>query len=99
MMRFAVSGVFLISILTTSFSNLGQLPATLFRPNGLMQLLSWRFYDLLLTPKGMSWLKWAMVISLSLSTVGYLTTVTTKSSASLVLFYEGLLRSFGHFNH
>lgn len=64
-----------------------------------MQLLSWRFYDLLLTPRGMSWLKWMMALSLLFSAVGYLTTWTTKSSALLVLFYEGLLRSFGHFNH
>lgn len=99
MVRAAVSGVFLISVLTTSFSNLGHLPATLLRPNGIMQLFSWRFYDVLLTPRGMTYLKWAMVISLSMSTIGYLTTLTTKTSALLVLFYEGLLRSFGHFNH
>jgi predicted DCC family thiol-disulfide oxidoreductase YuxK len=99
MVRAAVSGFFLASVLSTSFSNLGQLPATLLRPTGVMQLLSWRFYDLLLTPRGMSWLKWAMIISLSLSTIGYLTTLTTKTSALLVLFYEGLLRSFGPFNH
>ncbi len=99
MVRAGVSGVFLISVLSTSFSNLGRLPATLLRPNGIMQLLSWKFYDLLLTTRGMSLLKWAMVISLALSAIGYLTPLTTKSSALLVLFYEGLLRSFGHFNH
>lgn len=99
MVRAAVSGVFLISILCTSFSALGHLPATLLRPNGFMQLLSWRFYDDLLTPSAMSFLKWAMVISLTFSTIGYLTPITTKTSALLVLFYEGLLRSFGHFNH
>jgi predicted DCC family thiol-disulfide oxidoreductase YuxK len=64
-----------------------------------MQLLSWRFYDALLTPRNMSWLKWAMLLSLAMSTVGYLTAWSTKTSALLVLFYEGLLRSFGHFNH
>ncbi len=99
MIRAGVSAVFLISILATSFPNLGRLPATLLRPNGIMQLLSWKFYDLLLTPQGMSLLKWALVISLSFSTIGYLTSLTTKSSALLVVFYEGLLRSFGHFNH
>jgi predicted DCC family thiol-disulfide oxidoreductase YuxK len=99
MVRAAVSTVFLVSLLNTSFSNLGHLPATLLRPNGMMQLWSWKFYDLLLTPQGMSFLKWAMVISLTLSTIGYLTPLTTKTSALLVLFYEGLLRSFGHFNH
>jgi predicted DCC family thiol-disulfide oxidoreductase YuxK len=99
MVRAAVSGVFLISILCTSFSALGNLPATLLRPNGLMQLLSWKFYDMLLTPRGMSLLKWAMVISLACSTIGYLTPLTIKTSALFVLFYEGLLRSFGHFNH
>ncbi len=99
MVRAAVTGAFLVSVLSTSFSNLGELPATLLRPNGIMQLLSWKFYDLLLTARGMSALKWVMVISLTLSAIGYLTPFTTKTSALLVLFYEGLLRSFGHFNH
>lgn len=99
MVRAAVSSVFLIAVLNTSFSNLGHLPATVLRPTGIMQLLSWRFYDQLLTPQGMTILKWTMVLSLSLSTIGYLTPLTTKTSALLVLFYQGLLRSFGHFNH
>lgn len=99
MVRAVVSLTFLISILTTSFSNLGELPATILRPNGIMQLFSWRFYDVLMTPRGMTCLKWIMVLSLLMSTVGYLTTWSTKTSALLVLFYEGLLRSLGHFNH
>ena len=99
MVRAAVSGVFLIGTLSTSFSDLGHLPATLLRPNGFMQLFSWKFYDYLLTPSGMSAFKWTMVISLTFSTIGYLTPLSTKTSALLVLFYEGLLRSFGHFNH
>lgn len=99
MLRVVVSLTFLVSVLTTSFSNLGELPSTILRPTGIMQLLSWSFYDVLLTPRGMSCLKWAMVLSLSMSTIGYLTTWSTKSSALLVLFYEGLLRSLGHFNH
>jgi predicted DCC family thiol-disulfide oxidoreductase YuxK len=99
MVRAAVSSVFLIAILNTSFSNLGHLPATILRPVGIMQLLPWRFYDRLFTPQGMTILKWTMVLSLSLSTIGYLTPLTTKTSALLVLFYQGLLRSLGHFNH
>ncbi|MCM3869329.1 MAG: hypothetical protein ND895_01360, partial [Pyrinomonadaceae bacterium] len=99
MVRAAVSGVFLIAILNTSFSDLGHLPATILRPAGIMKLLPWRFYDQLLTPQGMTILKWTMVLSLSLSTIGYLTPLTTKTSAVMVLFYQGLLRSLGHFNH
>jgi len=99
MVRAAVSSVFLIAILNTSFSNLGHLPATILRPVGIMQLLPWRFYDQLLTPRGMTILKWTMVLSLSLSAIGYLTPLTTKTSALLVLSYQGLLRSLGHFNH
>ncbi len=97
--RAVVSSVFLIAILNTSFTNLGHLPATILRPVGIMQLLSWRFYDQLLTPQGMTILKWTMVLSLSFSTIGYLTPLTAKTSALLVLFYQGLLRSLGHFNH
>jgi hypothetical protein len=64
-----------------------------------MKILPWSFYERLITPAGMSTLKWTMVVSLLLSTAGYLTGLSTKTSALLVLSYQGLLRSFGHFNH
>lgn len=99
MVRAGVCGFILCEILLTSFSDLGRLPATLLRPSGAMQILPWRFYDLLLTPVGMAMLKWLMVLSLFAATIGCLTSLTTKSSALLFVFYEGLLRSFSHFNH
>jgi hypothetical protein len=64
-----------------------------------MKLLPWSFYDWLLTPSSMTILKWVMVLSLLLGTVGFLTSLSTKVSFLLVAFYEGLVRSFGHFNH
>lgn len=97
--RALVSGTFLISVVLTSLSSLGYLPVTLLRPIGLMKVIPWWFYDRLVTPEGMTALKWLMVISLVLSTLGFLTTVTTKTSVLLVVFYQGLVRSFGHFNH
>ncbi len=97
--RFVVHGTFLISILTTSFSALGQLPVTILRPTGIMKLFPWSFYDQLLTPAGMAFLKVTMVLSLALGTVGFLTSWSTKLSVLLVVFYQGLVRSFGHFNH
>ena len=99
MVRAGVCGFILCEILLTSFSDLGRIPATLLRPTGAMQILPWRFYDLLLTPAGMLTLKWLMVLSLFAATIGCLTSLATKSSALLFVFYEGLLRSFGHFNH
>src|SRR5688572_20150274 len=69
------------------------------RPTGAMKFLPWSFYDQLLTPTGMIVLKAAMLLSLILSTAGLLTSISTKTSFLLVLFYQGLLRSFGHFNH
>jgi hypothetical protein len=99
MVRAGVCGFILCEILLTSFSDLGRLPATLLRPTGAMQILSWRFYDLVLTPAGMATLKWLMMLSLFGATIGCLTSLTTKSSAVLFVFYEGLLRSFSHFNH
>jgi vitamin K-dependent gamma-carboxylase-like protein len=97
--RAIVHGTFLISVLFTSFSALGSLPATILRPTGALKLLPWSFYDQLLTPSGMLILKGAIVLSLLLGALGLLTVVTTKTSFLLVLFYQGLLRSFGHFNH
>lgn len=99
MVRAGVCGFILCEILLTSFSDLGRLPATLLLPTGAMQVLPWRFYDLLLTPFGILTFKWLMVLSLLSATIGCLTSVSTKSSALLFLLYEGLLRSFGHFNH
>ena len=51
--RSIVHGTFLISILFTSFSALGSLPATILRPTGVMKFLPWSFYDQLQTPVGM----------------------------------------------
>ena len=98
-MRGIVHGTFLISVLFTSFSALGSLPATILRPTGAMQFLPWSFYEQLQTPSAMVLLKSVMVVSLLLSTAGLLTVVSTKTSLLLVVFYQGLLRSFGHFNH
>ena len=97
--RVVVHGTFLVSALLTSFAALGQLPVTIMRPTGAMKLLPWSFYDHLLTPNGMTIFKVAMVLSLVASTVGLLTPVSTKVSFLFVLFYQGLVRSFGHFNH
>ena len=97
--RSIVHGTFLISVLLTSFSALGTLPVTILRPTGAMKLLPWSFYDQLQTPSGMVILKTAMVVSLLLSTAGLFTVISTKTSLLLVIFYQGLLRSFGHFNH
>ena len=97
--RAIVHGIFLITVLFTSFSSLGHLPATILRPVGGMKLLPWNFYDWLLTPASMTLLKWLMVLFLLLGTAGFLTSLTTKVSLVLVAFYEGLVRSFGHFNH
>jgi uncharacterized membrane protein YphA (DoxX/SURF4 family) len=99
MMRAGVCGFFFLSILLTSFSELGRLPATILRPTGAMQVFSWRLYDTLLTPAGMLTFKCLLLVSLLAATVGFMSGPATKSSALLVLFYEGLLRSFGHFNH
>jgi hypothetical protein len=97
--RVVVHGVFLVSVLLTSFSALGRLPVTILRPTGAMKLLPWSFYDQLLTPTWITTLQVAIVLSLLLSTIGLFTVISTKTSFLLVLFYQGFLRSFGHFNH
>ena len=97
--RSIVHGTFLVSILFTSFSALGSLPVTILRPTGAMKFLPWSFYDALQTPGAMVIFKVVLVLSLVLSTAGFLTVISTKTSFLLVLFYQGLLRSFGHFNH
>ncbi len=97
--RSIVHGTFLVSTLFTSFSALGSLPPTILRPTGVMKFLPWSFYDHLQTPAGILTLKTLMVLSLLLSTIGFGTVISTKTSLLLVIFYQGLLRSFGHFNH
>jgi hypothetical protein len=99
MVRAGVCGFVLCEILLTSFKDLGRLPVTVLRPTGAMGVLPWRFYEWLLTPGTMTAFKWLFVASLVAATTGLLTGVSVKSSALLFLFYQGLLRSFGHFNH
>ena len=97
--RTIVSGTFLITILATSFTALGQLPVTILRPTGAMKFVPWSFYERLLTPAGMYTLKTALLVSLLFSTIGFFTSASTKCSLLLVVFYQGLVRSFGHYNH
>lgn len=98
-MRFFVHGLFLFDTVFESYSALGSLPPTLLRPTGVMKFFPWSFYDVLQTQSGMLTLKTIMLVSLVLSTAGFLTPFSTKTSLLLVAFYQGLLRSFGHFNH
>lgn len=98
-MRFFVHGLFLFDTVFTSYSALASLPPTLLRPTGVMKLLPWSFYDVLQTHGGMLTLKTLMMVSLLLSTAGFLTAISSKTSLLLVAFCQGLLRSFGHFNH
>lgn len=97
--RCIAHGTFLISVLFTSFSALGSLPVTILRPTGAMKFLPWSFYDQLQTPTAMVVFKCVLVLSLLLGTAGFLTVISTKASLLLVVLYQGLLRSFGHFNH
>ena len=97
--RAAICSFVLLEVLLTDFVDLGRLPTTVMRPTGAMQVLPWKFYDALVTPRGMLALKFLLVLSLAASATGYFTSVSTKLAALLFLFYEGLIRSFGHFNH
>lgn len=97
--RAALFGFVLVDVLRTGFVDLSRLPITLVRPTGLLQIFSWRFYELILTPRGMVALKIALIGSLAAATAGYFTGAATKSAAVLFLFFQGLVRSFGHFNH
>ena len=99
MIRAAICTFVLLDVLLTDFVDLGRLPTTVMRPTGAMQILPWKFYDLLVTPRGMLALKFLLMLSLAAAAAGYFTAASTKSAALLFLFYQGLIRSFGHFNH
>lgn len=99
MVRAGAFGFVLCEVLLTSFSDLGRLPVTVLRPTGVMRLLPWGFYEGLLTPASMAAFKWLFAAALLAAAAGAFTHVSTKAAASLFLFYQGLLRSFSHFNH
>lgn len=97
--RAGAFGFVLCEVLLTSFQDLGRLPVTVLRPTGVMRLLPWSFYERLLTPASMSAFKWLFAAALLAAAAGALTNVSTKTAALMFLFYQGLLRSFTHFNH
>lgn len=97
--RVALFGFTLADMLLTNFVDLGRLPTTVMRPTGFMQVFPWRFYEALVTPNGMLMLKVLVVVSFAAAAVGYSTGVSTKAAALLFLFFQGLVRSFSHFNH
>lgn len=97
--RAAFCAFVLLQMLLTDFAAFGHLPTTIMRPTGAMQLLSWPIYDAVITPRGMVILKAMLAVSLLAASLGLITSISTKSAALLFLFYEGLVRSFGLFNH
>jgi hypothetical protein len=97
--RAGAFGFVLCEVLLTSFQDLGRLPVTVLRPTGVMRLLPWEFYERLLTPASMAAFKWLFVAALLAAAAGALTPVSTKAAVLLFIFYQGLLRSFSHFNH
>ncbi len=97
--RAGVFGFVLCEVLLTSFEALGRLPVTVLRPTGLMRLLPWDFYERLLTPGAMNAFKWLFAATLFAAAAGLFTPVSTKAAALIFIFYQGLLRSFTHFNH
>jgi hypothetical protein len=97
--RALLFGFVFLEVLRTDFGDLGRLPTTVMRPTGAMQLVPWRFYDSLLSPQGMIAFKAVLLFSLAAAAFGYFAPSATKIAAFLFLFYEGLIRSFGHFNH
>jgi hypothetical protein len=97
--RAAICTFVLLEVLLTDFVDLGRLPTTVMRPTGAMQIVPWKVYEALVTPRGMLALKFLLVLSLAASALGYFAWASTKSAALLFLFYQGLVRSFGHFNH
>jgi hypothetical protein len=99
MIRAGVCGVLALQMLLTDFRALGHLPSTLMHPPGVMEYVSWKVYDRVMTPRGMLALQVALVGCLAAAAAGTATPVSTKLAALLYIFYEGLLRSFGHFNH
>ena len=99
MVRAGAFGFALCDVLLTSLADLGRLPVTVMRPTGAMRLLPWGFYERLLTPASMTAFKWLFAAALLAATAGAFTSVSTKTAAALFLFYQGLLRSFSHFNH
>jgi hypothetical protein len=99
MIRAGAFGFVLCEVLFTHISDLGRLPLTVLRPTGVLRLLPWGFYERLLTPTSLTAFKWFFVAALLASTAGALTSLSTKTAAVLFLFYQGLLRSYTHFNH
>jgi predicted DCC family thiol-disulfide oxidoreductase YuxK len=97
--RLAVCGLLTAHLAATDFRAIGHLPVTAMHPPGMMEYLGWKFYDRLITPGGMLALQVALIGSLIAAACGYLSRLTVPMAAGLYILYQGILRSFGHFNH
>ena len=64
-----------------------------------MEYLSWKLYDRVVTPSGMLVLHILLVSAFTAASAGFWTEVSVKIATALYVFYGGILRSFGHFNH
>jgi Vitamin K-dependent gamma-carboxylase len=97
--RAIVHTIFLVQVITTDFAALGRLPTTIMHPPGVLDYLSWKFFDRLIQPQTMLLFQGVLIVALLAGCVGFLTRFSTVASLLLVGLHQGVLRSFGHFNH
>src|SRR5258708_37965985 len=98
-LRAGLHGIFLAVVMRDSFATIGRLPVLLFRPPGAMEYLSWKFYERVITPTGMVTLKAMLLAALLMGMLGWWTSASTKTSALLVILYQGVLSGFGGYSY
>lgn len=99
LLRSWIFGLWTAHVALDPLTDLAALPPALFDPPGLLALLPEGWWSLGLSAGGLLGLKAALLLSLGATTLGVLGRSIPLVASGLLVYYQGLVRGFGHINH
>jgi hypothetical protein len=98
-LRIWIFGLWFLKVALDPFDRLGYLPAPAFTPMGLLNLLPHAYWVWLIDPVRLRIFRAGLAVLLLLATLGAGTRFVLAVACLLLLYYQGLVRAVGHFNH
>ncbi|MCP3979149.1 MAG: hypothetical protein GY716_07430 [bacterium] len=99
LLRIWVFGLWLLHVLLDPLTELAEFPSDMYHAPGLVGWLPEALQASLLSHGGLLATKALLIVLLGSATLGVLTRPCALAGSILLVYYQGLVRGFGHVNH
>ena len=99
LLRIWIFGLWFVHVLRDPLTELADFPPDLFDGPGVLAFVPEGLQTWLLSYVGLSATKGSLLVLLSAATIGVLTRPCALAASLMLVYYQGLVRGFGHVNH